>query len=35
MRTFSLGGIVVLWIWAVAVAWEKVEPSEEVLLEYE
>jgi len=35
MRTFSLGGIVVLWIWAVAIAWRDVEPSEEVLLQYE
>jgi hypothetical protein len=28
-------GLAVLWIWAVAIAWRQVEPSEEVLLAYE
>lgn len=35
IRTCSLGAIIVLYIWAFAIAWNKVEPSEEVLLEYE
>jgi hypothetical protein len=35
IRIFSLGAIIVLYIWVFAVAWNDVEPSEEVLLEYE